>query len=53
MAGRDAMIEAITAAFARPGSGQLARSFILDGLRGVGKTVLLNEADVITREQGG
>jgi AAA ATPase domain len=39
-------------AFQRLGTGQYARSFILDGLRGVGKTVLLNEADVMAREHG-
>src|SRR5580658_1922054 len=36
-----------------PGAGaRPPRSFVLDGLRGVGKTVLLNEADVVAREHG-
>ena len=52
LAGRDAELEDFAIAFQRLGSGQYARSFILDGLRGVGKTVLLNEADVMAREQG-
>ncbi len=50
LAGREAELEDITVAFQRLRAGQFARSFILDGLRGVGKTVLLNEADVIARE---
>ena len=52
LAGRDAELEDPHVAFHRLGAGQFARSFILDGLRGVGKTVLLNEADVMAREQG-
>src|SRR5579863_402271 len=52
LAGRDAELEDFAVAFRRLGDGQFARSFILDGLRGVGKTVLLNEADVIAREHG-
>lgn len=52
LAGRDAELEDFRIAFERLGAGQFARSFILDGLRGVGKTVLLNEADVIAREYG-
>lgn len=52
LAGRDAELDDFRVAFERLGAGQFARSFILDGLRGVGKTVLLNEADVIAREQG-
>lgn len=52
MAGRDADLEDFRIAFERLGAGQFARSFVLDGLRGVGKTVLLNEADVIAREYG-
>ncbi len=52
LAGRDAELEDFQVAFRRLGSGQYARSFILDGLRGVGKTVLLNEADVMARENG-
>jgi hypothetical protein len=52
LAGRDRELEDLRLAFERLGSGQFARSFILDGLRGVGKTVVLNEADVMAREQG-
>ena len=51
LAGRDAELEDFRVAFQRLAAGQFARSFILDGLRGVGKTVLLNEADVMAREQ--
>lgn len=52
LAGREAELDDFSVAFKRLGAGQFARSFVLDGLRGVGKTVLLNEADVIAREQG-
>src|SRR5438445_10703686 len=52
LAGRDAELDDFEVAFKRLGAGQYARSFILDGLRGVGKTVLLNEADVMAREHG-
>jgi AAA ATPase domain len=52
LAGRDAELDDFRVAFERLGAGQFARSFMLDGLRGVGKTVLLNEADVMAREQG-
>jgi hypothetical protein len=51
LAGRDADLEDLRIAFERLGAGQFARSFVLDGLRGVGKTVLLNEADVLARER--
>jgi hypothetical protein len=50
LAGRDAELDDFRVSFERLGAGQFARSFMLDGLRGVGKTVLLNEADVIARE---
>lgn len=52
LAGRDGDLEDLRLAFERLGAGQFARSFVLDGLRGVGKTVLLNEADVMAREHG-
>ena len=52
LAGRDAQLEDFRVAFERLGAGQFARSFVIDGLRGVGKTVLLGEADVIARERG-
>lgn len=52
LAGRESELEDFVVAFERLSSRQFARSFVLDGLRGVGKTVLLNEADVIAREHG-
>lgn len=52
LAGRDSELDDFRVAFQRLAGGQFARSFVLDGLRGVGKTVLLNEADVMAREQG-
>jgi hypothetical protein len=52
LAGRQAELDDFTVALERLGAGRFARSFVLDGLRGVGKTVLLNEADVIAREHG-
>ena len=52
LVGRDAEIKDIGVAFKRLGAGQSARSFVLDGLRGVGKTVVLNEADIVAREHG-
>lgn len=52
LVGRDAEVRDFSVAFKRLGGGQPARSFVLDGLRGVGKTVLLNEADALAREHG-
>lgn len=52
LAGRDRELDDLRVAFQRLAEGQFARSFMLDGLRGVGKTVLLNEADVMAREHG-
>lgn len=52
LAGRDRDLEDLRVAYERLGAGRFARSFVLDGLRGVGKTVLLNEADVMAREYG-
>lgn len=51
LAGRDEMIERAAIALDRIRAGRAARSFILHGLRGVGKTVLLNriEADAEAR----
>ncbi len=42
LAGRDQVIERASVALARIRQGRAARSFVLYGLRGVGKTVLLN-----------
>jgi hypothetical protein len=52
LVGRDSELNDFGVAFKRLAVGQFARSFILDGLRGVGKTVLLNEADAVARECG-
>src|SRR3954454_19690952 len=52
LVGRDREIEAFGVTLARLKRGDHARSVILDGLRGVGKTVPLNEFDVMAREQG-
>lgn len=52
LAGRETELDDFTVALERLAAGRHARSFVLDGLRGVGKTVLLNEADVIAREHG-
>ncbi|MBU6429033.1 MAG: ATP-binding protein [Cyanobacteria bacterium REEB65] len=43
LAGRDELIERAAIALDRIRSGRAARSFVLYGLRGVGKTVLLNK----------
>ncbi|MGH9222417.1 MAG: ATP-binding protein [Acidimicrobiales bacterium] len=43
LVGRDAQLEAMSVAVQRMGLGRFERSIILTGLRGVGKTVLLNE----------
>jgi AAA ATPase domain len=52
LVGRESEVDDFEVAFRRLGGGQPARSFVLDGLRGVGKTVLLNEADAAAREHG-
>ncbi|MBI5106888.1 MAG: ATP-binding protein, partial [Solirubrobacterales bacterium] len=52
LTGRDAEIDVFRVAIARLAAGRPARSVVLSGLRGVGKTVLLNEFDVIGREAG-
>lgn len=43
LAGREAVLESVAIALDRIRSGRHAQSTILLGLRGVGKTVLLNE----------
>lgn len=43
LAGRNALIERIDVALDRIKNGRAARSFVMYGLRGVGKTVLLNK----------
>lgn len=52
LVGRDTEVSDFDIAFRRLGAGESARSFVLDGLRGVGKTVLLNEADAVARQRG-
>ncbi|QSR84354.1 ATP-binding protein [Methylacidimicrobium sp. B4] len=52
LAGRDAWIERAAIALDRIRSGRSARSLILHGLRGVGKTVLLNRIEVDAEARG-
>jgi hypothetical protein len=51
LVGRQDELDAFTVALARLGKGVHARSMILDGVRGVGKTVLLREFNYIARER--
>lgn len=50
--GRDAEVRDFDIALRRLREGKHARSQILYGLRGVGKTVLLDEFDLLAREEG-
>ena len=52
LAGREEELDTFTVALGRLGKGVHARSMILDGVRGVGKTVLLREFNYIAREHG-
>jgi hypothetical protein len=52
LAGREDELDTFTVALGRLGKGVHARSMILDGVRGVGKTVLLREFNYIAREHG-
>lgn len=52
LAGRDAILEAARISCGRAINGRSARSIMLLGLRGTGKTVLLNEIGKIAREEG-
>jgi AAA ATPase domain len=52
LVGRDRQIEAITVAVRRLALGRFERSMLLTGLRGVGKTVLLNEFGAIAERDG-
>lgn len=52
LAGRDNVLADARIAIERNRSGKSARSFMFVGLRGVGKTVLLNEVQAIAEEQG-
>ena len=52
LAGRDAILDEAKTAIQRNRLGKSSRSFIFVGLRGVGKTVLLNEVQAIAEEDG-
>ncbi|MBL0844081.1 ATP-binding protein [Pseudomonas mediterranea] len=52
LAGRDKILEAARVACGRAINGRNARSIMLLGLRGTGKTVLLNEIGRIAKEEG-
>jgi len=52
LVGRDDQIEAMTIAIQRLAVGRFERSLLLKGLRGVGKTVLLNEFGQIAAQHG-
>jgi hypothetical protein len=52
LSGRDAIIENASIALDRIRAGRSARSFILYGLRGVGKTVLLNRIRIEAESRG-
>jgi hypothetical protein len=52
LAGRDRDVENVQAVIERLGGGGHERSLIYSGLRGVGKTVLLMEFDVLASEAG-
>ncbi len=52
LAGRDELIERAAVALDRIRAGRSARSFVLYGLRGVGKTVLLNRIRRDAEERG-
>lgn len=52
LAGRDGVLEQAEVLFARIRQKRPEKSLIMTGLRGVGKTVLLNEMDRMAREAG-
>lgn len=52
LAGRDAILEAARISCGRAIHGRSTRSIMLLGLRGTGKTVLLNEVGKIAKEEG-
>ncbi len=52
LVGREAQIQAMTVAVRRLAIGRFERSVMLKGLRGVGKTVLLNEFGRIAQQEG-
>ncbi len=52
LAGRDAILDIARTSCCRAVQGRNARSLLLLGLRGMGKTVLLNEIKKIAEEEG-
>jgi hypothetical protein len=52
LSGRDEILERTRTTLARVQSGKQAKSFMLVGLRGVGKTVLLNKVESIAEHSG-
>lgn len=52
LAGRDALLQAAKLALERIRLGRPAKSFIAVGLRGVGKTVILNEIQKLAENEG-
>jgi hypothetical protein len=52
LAGRDTLLAEARLAVRRTKNGKPARSFIYVGLRGVGKTVLLNEVQALAEKEG-
>ncbi len=52
LVGRDDQLDAMTVAIRRHAIGRFERSVLLTGLRGVGKTVLLNEFGRIAQHEG-
>ena len=52
LAGRDEILDRTRTTLARVKIGRSAKSFMLVGLRGVGKTVLLNKIETISEENG-
>ena len=52
LAGRDNLVDIARVAIARAKGGRPAKSAIILGLRGVGKTVLLNAFEAIAEEEG-
>jgi hypothetical protein len=52
LAGRDELIEQARVAVIRAKAGRAAKSAIMLGLRGVGKTVMLNAVEAIAEEEG-
>ncbi|MBL8535834.1 MAG: ATP-binding protein [Hyphomonadaceae bacterium] len=52
LAGRDPLIDHARTAIERVKNGRSSKSFVMLGLRGVGKTVLLNEFEQLAESQG-